>query len=59
MRVLLLAFVLLTSSCAVYRSFNKTAQGCVRFPGGVHKDESWDDVMIFKRASWYHGMTLY
>lgn len=56
---LLVVMLVLVSSCAAYRTFNKTAQGNVRFPGGVHRDESWDDVMIFKRASWYHGMTLY
>ncbi len=54
--VMLLA---LLGSCAAYRTFNQTTRGEIRFPGGVHREESWDDPMIFKRASWYHGMTLY
>jgi hypothetical protein len=55
-----LHFILLfLVSCAAYRSFNQTTTGSVRFPGGVKGDETWDDAMIFKRASWYHGMTLY
>ena len=51
--------LLIAVSCASYRTFNQTTRGEVRLPGGVHKDESWDDPMVLKRASWYHGMTLY
>ncbi|MCE3011757.1 MAG: hypothetical protein LW878_01710 [Proteobacteria bacterium] len=58
-KVILFGLVLLVTSCAAYRSFNKTTTGSVRFPGGVKAKEQWDDAMIFKRASWYHGMTLY
>jgi hypothetical protein len=54
-----LVLVVLVSSCAAYRSFNKTTTGFVRFPGGVKDSETWDDSMVFRRASWYHGMTLY
>jgi hypothetical protein len=57
--ILFILSTVLISSCAAYRSFNKTTTGSVRFPGGVKDKEVWDDSMIFKRASWYHGMTLY
>lgn len=58
MKKIILLLVLITS-CATYRTFNQTTHGNVRLPGGVHKNESWDDAMDLKRASWYHGMTLY
>jgi len=51
--------LVLVASCATYRTFNQTTDGHVRLPGGVHKNESWDDAMTLDRASWYHGMTLY
>jgi hypothetical protein len=47
------------SACATYRTFNQSTMGVVRFPGGTKGRESWDDSLIFKRASWYHGMNLY
>lgn len=59
MKHLVLALLVLLSSCAAYRTFNQTTTGKVRFPGGVKGDEAWDDSMTFRRASWYHGMTLY
>lgn len=59
MKIVTLCLMLLASSCAVYRTFNQTTTGKVRFPGGVKGKESWDDSMYFRRASWYHGMTLY
>lgn len=59
MRITVFLALFVFASCAAYRSFNQTTNGDVRFPGGVHKDETWDDSMNFKRASWYHGMTLY
>jgi hypothetical protein len=59
MRITVLLALVVLTSCAAYRTFNQTTRGDVRFPGGVHKDETWDDSMNFKRASWYHGMTLY
>lgn len=59
MKNIYLVLSLLLASCAAYRTFNQTTDGHVRLPGGVYKDESWDDAMVLKRASWYHGMTLY
>jgi|GEM_PF-470283 len=59
MKTLLLALMVVVTSCAAYRSFNQTTTGKVRFPGGVKGNEVWDDSMMFRRASWYHGMTLY
>lgn len=59
MKYLILAAILFITSCAAYRTFNQTTDGKVRFPGGVKGSESWDDSMYFRRASWYHGMTLY
>jgi hypothetical protein len=58
-RLFFAAAAFLLASCAAYRTFNQTTRGDVRFPGGVHKEETWDDAMVFRRASWYHGMTLY
>lgn len=59
MKYLLLVALFVVSSCAAYRTFNQTTDGKVRFPGGVKGEEVWDDSMVFRRASWYHGMTLY
>ncbi len=59
MKLPVISLLLLLGACASYRSFNQTTSGKVRFPGGVKGNESWDDSMYFKRASWYHGMTLY
>ncbi|MBY0516846.1 MAG: hypothetical protein K2P81_08065 [Bacteriovoracaceae bacterium] len=59
MKKLGILFLIFISSCAAYRTFNQTTTGKVRFPGGVQGKEVWDDAMYFRRASWYHGMTLY
>jgi hypothetical protein len=45
--------------CASYKSYNQTTTGKVLLRGGIYQKESWDDSLIFKRMSWYHGMTLY
>lgn len=45
--------------CATYKTYNQTTRGAVSLRGGVFKKEAWDDALIFKRMSWYHGMTLY
>lgn len=47
------------ASCASYKSYNQTNTGQVGLRGGVNKKDTWDDSLIFKRMSWYHGMTLY
>jgi hypothetical protein len=45
--------------CATYKSYNQTTTGKVVLRGGIYQKESWDDELIFKRMSWYHGMSLY
>lgn len=54
---LFLLFIIM--GCASHKSFNQTTLGKVIFPGGVYHKETWDDTLVFKRMSWYHGMTLY
>jgi hypothetical protein len=54
--VLALVFV---AACASYKSYNQTTTGKVTLRGGNYKTMTWDDTLVFKRASWYHGMTLY
>jgi hypothetical protein len=54
----LLVFVML-SSCAAYKTYNQTTSGKVILRGGVYKNDSWDDALIFDRMSWFHGVTLY
>ncbi len=54
--VLALVFV---AACASYKSYNQTTAGKVTLRGGNYKTLIWDDTLVFKRASWYHGMTLY
>lgn len=55
----LLLTTLILSSCAVYKTYNQTTSDKVVLRGGVYQKESWDDKLVFKRMSWYHGMTLY
>jgi hypothetical protein len=45
--------------CASYKSYNQTTTGKVILRGGIFEKENWPDSLIFKRMSWYHGMTLY
>ncbi len=47
------------TSCAAYKNYNQTTTGKVIYRGGVHQKLLWDDSMLMKRMSWYHGMTLY
>lgn len=47
------------ASCASYKTYNQTTKGKVIMRGGIHHQESWPDPLVFKRMSWYHGMTLY
>ena len=55
--LLLIAFMM--AGCAAYKNYNQTTKGKVFIRGGIYKEESWDDVMTFRRMSWYHGVTLY
>lgn len=59
MKSLFLSLILLVSGCAAYKSYNKTTTGKVILRGGAYKTEEWDDSLVFKRMSWYHGMSLY
>jgi hypothetical protein len=56
---ILLFFMLGIIGCASYKSYNQTTTGKVVLRGGIFQKESWDDSLIFKRMSWYHGMSLY
>jgi len=51
--------LLLLASCASYKTYNQTTTGKVVMRGGIHEKESWDDKLVFKRMSWYYGMTLF
>ena len=51
--------LLAISSCASYKTYNQTTTGKVVLRGGIYQKDSWDDSLVFKRMSWYHGMTLY
>lgn len=51
--------LLLGAGCAAYKTYNQTTSGKVVFRGGIYKKTSWDDSLVFKRMSWYHGVTLY
>ncbi|MFP5385399.1 MAG: hypothetical protein ACLGHN_04930 [Bacteriovoracia bacterium] len=59
MKSLVILLLLAVSSCAVYKSYNKTTKGTVNFTGGAYKDQTWDQNLKMKRLSWYHGMSLY
>jgi len=51
--------LLLITGCATYKTHNQTTTGKVVMRGGIHGKESWDDKLVFKRMSWYYGMTLF
>lgn len=59
MKFAIILVLLLIGSCASNKSYNQTTTGKIPLRGGVYKKESWDDVMVLNRMSWYHGMTLY
>lgn len=56
---LIFLFLFLMHGCAAYKSYNQTTTGKVILRGGVFKTENWNESLVFKRMSWYHGMTLY
>lgn len=58
-RLLSALLLLVVASCASHESFNQTGTGEVLFRGGTYRLKSWNDNLIFKRMSWYHGVTLY
>jgi hypothetical protein len=59
MKFTVIAVLLILVSCASHKSFNQTKTGKVVMRGGIYQHESWDDLLVFKRGSWYHGMQLY
>lgn len=59
MKILIPLLFLLAGCATSYKTYNQRTAGDVVIHGGIHKKESWPDSLIFKRMSWYHGMTLY
>lgn len=59
MKIVFLLVAIMLSGCAAYKNFNQTTTSRVFIRGGIYKKESWEDVLTFKRMSWYHGVTLY
>ena len=59
MKSFLLLSLLALIGCASYKTYNQTTTGIVILRGGIYEKKSWDDSLVFKRMSWYHGMTLY
>lgn len=59
MKSVSLLLLLAVVGCAAYKSYNQTTKGRVFLRGGVYQQESWDKALTLKRASWYHGVTLY
>lgn len=59
MKSFIILLLVAVAGCASYKSYNQTNTGKIVLRGGVDKKESWDDSLVFKRMSWYHGMTLY
>lgn len=58
-RIFSALLLLVVFSCASHESFNQRGTGEVLFRGGTYHLKSWDDNLVFKRMSWYHGVTLY
>jgi hypothetical protein len=59
MRSGLVIALLFVCACAAHKSYNQTTTGKVTLRGGTYKEDVWNDNLVFKRMSWYHGMTLY
>lgn len=59
MKLIFILTLLAIAGCAGYKSFNQNTTGEVVLRGGLYRKETWDDRLVFKRMSWYHGMTLY
>ncbi|MBA2403388.1 MAG: hypothetical protein H0V66_01345 [Bdellovibrionales bacterium] len=51
--------LILIAGCASYKSHNQTTTGKVVMRGGIYQKETWEDKLVFKRMSWYYGMTLF
>lgn len=59
MKLSLILGLLVLAACSSHKTYNQAAIGKVTFIGGVSKKLIWDDPLVMKRMSWYHGMTLY
>lgn len=59
MKSCLILLITLFAGCTSYKTYNQTTRGVVHLRGGIHQKEAWDETLVFKRMSWYHGMTLY
>jgi hypothetical protein len=59
MKSLFVLIFLILAGCASYKTYNQTTRGIVILRGGIFEKENWSDALVFKRMSWYHGMTLY
>lgn len=59
MKIYILLFLGFLAACAGHKNYNQNTTGKVAFTGGVYHKEVWDDILVFQRMSWYHGMTLY
>lgn len=55
---LLFIWMILLWGCSSNLSNNKVSLGTVDFPGGRNGQISWEDILRFKRFSWYRGVTL-
>lgn len=59
MKSVIVLTLLFVAACASYKSYNQTTAGKVTMRGGNYQTLTWDETLVFKRASWYHGMNLY
>ncbi|WP_408097471.1 hypothetical protein ACJVC5_00770 [Peredibacter sp. HCB2-198] len=59
MKFFLMAMLVVFSGCAAYKNYNQSTKGKVVIRGGIYQKEAWEDLLVFQRMSWYHGVTLY
>lgn len=61
MKKILIPLCLIICSCGIFKKRvleNKVEFGEVRFFGGVYKKDKWDDILVFKRQSWFESLIL-
>lgn len=59
MKLFMLGIFLILAGCAAHKNYNQTTRGLVVYRGGVFHKKTWNENLVMKRMSWYHGMTLY
>lgn len=59
MKLFIMLAIFLLAGCASYKTYNQTTKGEVILRGGIYHDQTWPEALVFKRLSWYHGVTLY